>query len=164
MLRRHFTVSLAASALPAAAAWAVDRTPVVLTVSGRVARPNDGARRVFDMPALAGLEQHEIATTTPWHRGVRRFSGPLLREVLADAGAQGDTLRAVALNDYRVEIPFDDVRRYDVIVARLLDGQPMAVRDKGPLFIMYPFDRQPDLRNAVYYSRCVWQLKALDVS
>jgi hypothetical protein len=40
----------------------------------------------------------------------------------------------------------------------------MAVRDKGPLFIMYPFDRRPDLRNAVYYSRCVWQLKALDIS
>jgi hypothetical protein len=84
--------------------------------------------------------------------------------VLAAAGAEGQTLRAVALNDYRVDIPADDARRYDVVIARLLDGQPMAVRDKGPLFIMYPFDRRPDLRNAVYYSRCVWQLKALDIS
>jgi len=160
MQRRHFTLGLLCA--PAAAADVTG--PVVLSISGRVSQPNDGARRVFDMAALAALTQHEIVTTTPWHRGTRRFSGPLLRDVLSEAGAQGQTLRAVALNDYRVDIPGDDARRYDVVIARLLDGQPMAVRDKGPLFIMYPFDRRADLRNAVYYSRCVWQLKALDVS
>lgn len=160
MQRRHLTLGLLC--LPAAAADLAG--PVVLAVGGRVSQPNDGVRRVFDMAALAALPQREIVTTTPWHRGTRRFSGPLLRDVLAAAGAQGQTLRAVALNDYRVDIPADDAHRYDVVVARLLDGQPMAVRDKGPLFIMYPFDRRPDLRNAVYYSRCVWQLKALDVS
>ena len=138
---------------------------VVLTVTGRLTRPNDGEqRRGFGMAALAALPQHHITTTPPWHRGTRRFSGPLLRDVLAAAGAQGKTLRAIALNDYRVDIPFDDAQRFDVVLARLLDGQPMSVRDKGPLFVMYPFDRQPELRNAVYYSRCIWQLKILDVS
>jgi hypothetical protein len=162
MQRRRFTLGLLCA--PAAVAAADLAGPVVLTVGGRVSLPNDGTRRLFDMAALAALTQHEIVTTTPWHRGTRRFSGPLLRDVLAAAGAEGQTLRAVALNDYRVDIPADDARRYDVVIARLLDGQPMAVRDKGPLFIMYPFDRRPDLRNAVYYSRCVWQLKALDIS
>ena len=35
-------------------------------------------------------------------------------------------------------------------LARLLDDKPMPVRDKGPLFIIYPFDSKPELRNAVY--------------
>jgi hypothetical protein len=38
------------------------------------------------------------------------------------------------------------------------------VREKGPLFVMYPFDRVPELRNAVYYSRCIWQLREIEVS
>jgi hypothetical protein len=163
LLQRRRLLLAAAAALAAAPARATDARPV-LVVSGRITRPNDGERRLFTMADLAELPQHQITTTTPWHRGTRRFSGPLLRDVLAAAGAQGQTLRAVALNDYRVDIPIGDVQRYDVVLARLLDGQPMSVREKGPLFIMYPFDRQPELRNAVYFSRCVWQLKSLDVT
>ena len=45
----------------------------------------------------------------------------------------------------------------------MLDGTPMPVRDKGPLFAVYPFDAQPELRNAVYYSRSAWQLKSIEV-
>ena len=63
--------------------------------------------------------------------------------MLGAVGAQGRTLRAIALNDYKVDIPFDDVRTIDVVMARLLDGRPMPVRDKGPLFIIYPFDDRP---------------------
>jgi hypothetical protein len=83
--------------------------------------------------------------------------------VLAAAGAQGSVLRLVALNDYRVDMPFDDAQRYDVMLARLLDGRPMAVRDKGPLFVIYPFDTVPELRSATYYSRSAWQLRTIDV-
>jgi hypothetical protein len=39
----------------------------------------------------------------------------------------------------------------------------MAVREKGPLFIIYPFDSAPELKNARYYSRSAWQLKAIEV-
>jgi hypothetical protein len=50
-----------------------------------------------------------------------------------------------------------------VLLARLLDDEPMAVRDKGPLFIVYPFDAKSELRNALYYSRSAWQLKSIEV-
>ena len=117
----------------------------------------------FDMAMLAAMPQHRFSTATPWYANTRRFAGPLLRDVLASAGAQGETLRLIALNDYRVDMPFLDAQRFDVVVARLLDGQPMAVRDKGPLFVIYPFDSQRELRSAVYYSRCAWQLRQIDV-
>ncbi|MEO6409595.1 MAG: hypothetical protein ABIO45_12700, partial [Burkholderiaceae bacterium] len=55
-------------------------------------------------------------------------------------GAAGGDLRAVALNDYRADIPAEDVQRDEVMVAYLLDDEPMRVRDKGPLVVIYPFD------------------------
>ncbi len=153
---------LAGAALPARALEA-PAGPVVLTVSGRVALPNVGREAHFDMPMLAALPQHGFSTRTPWYAQARRFSGPLLRDVLAAAGAQGTLLRLTALNDYRVDMPMQDAQRHGVIVARLLDDKPMAVRDKGPLFVIYPFDANHELRSAIYYSRSAWQLKAIDV-
>jgi len=125
--------------------------------------PNDGKAAQFDMGLLEQLPQTSFSTATPWYTQPRKFTGPLLRDVLARAGASGTTLRAVALNDYWVDIPFDDVVRHDVIVARLLDDKPMAVRDKGPLFVIYPFDARPELRTPVYYGRSAWQLRSIEV-
>jgi hypothetical protein len=164
--RRRFVQAgsalLLAAALPARA---LERPigPVVLTVSGRVRTPNDGADAQFDMAMLATLPQTSFSTRTPWYAKARRFTGPLLRDVLAAAGAQGTLIRLAALNDYKVDMPYDDAQRHDVIVARLLDDKPMAVRDKGPLFVIYPFDARPELRGAVYYSRSAWQLRTIDV-
>jgi hypothetical protein len=136
---------------------------VVLTVSGTLTTPNRGDRAVFDMAMLAKLPQHSFSTKTPWYPGPRKFTGPLLRDVLAAAGAQGKTIEALALNDYKVTIPLEDATLHPVLLARLLDEQPMAVRDKGPLFIIYPFDADPQLNNTVYFSRSAWQVKALSI-
>lgn len=137
------------------------RGRVVLSISGQVSRVNAANRADFDIEMLAALPQRQLATHTPWHAGLQTFTGPLLRDVLAQAGAHGAKLVAVALNDYRCEIPFDDAVHFDVIVARLHNGEPMRVRDKGPLFIVYPFDSDAQLRSDRYYARSAWQLRSL---
>jgi hypothetical protein len=164
--RRTLTHGLLAAALLGQRAVQALEAPtgaVTLTLTGRLRWPNHAERALFDMAMLELLPQRDILAPTPWYAAPRKFTGPLLRDVLAAAGAHGKLLRAIALNDYRVDIPFDDVQRYDIVLARLLDDKPMPVRDKGPLFIMYPFDSRPELRNTVYFSRCAWQLKAIDV-
>jgi hypothetical protein len=152
---------------PAFLAQAAPSGAALLTVSGpRLGPPAQGGRVTFDRAALQRMAQHRVVTTTPWYSGTSEFSGPLLRDVLAAAGADvtaSGNARCTALNDYRVEIPLEDVRRYDVIVAHLLNGKPMSVREKGPLFVMYPFDEQQQLRTSMYYSRCIWQLKAIEL-
>lgn len=164
---RRALLRLGAAGLLAAAGpvRAIDRPagPVVLTIRGRVRQTNDAGAAHFDMAMLAALPQVQIQTRTPWYASARRFTGPLLRDVLAAAGAQGSTLRLTALNDYRVDMPWEDPQRHDVVVARLIDDKPMAVRDKGPLFVIYPFDERPELRSATYYSRAAWQLRTIDV-
>jgi hypothetical protein len=147
------------------AAWALEKPtgPVLLTLTGKLRSPNDGALAQFDMAMLERLPQTSFTTRTPWYSQPRKFTGPLLRDVLSAAGAHGSLLRAVALNDYWVELPIDDAAQFDVIVARLLDDKPMAVRDKGPLFVIYPFDSRPDLRNPIHYGRSAWQLRTIEV-
>jgi hypothetical protein len=66
--------------------------------------------------------------------------------------AQGETVTAVALNDYVTEIPMGDFTRYGVVLALKRNGAYMPVRDKGPLFIVYPYDTDSDLRHRRFYS------------
>ncbi len=169
MQRRHLLclAALGATLSRPARALEAPEGAVVLTLSGRVRSPNHHAqgepRALFDMAMLERLPQQSFVTRTPWYSQPRKFTGPLVRDVLTAAMAQGSTLRAMALNDYRVDIPVDDVQRYDVVLARLLDDKPMPVRDKGPLFIIYPFDDNSALRKALYYTRCAWQLKGIEI-
>jgi hypothetical protein len=135
-----------------------------LTISGKIDTPNKGTVAVFDMKMLEKLPQQTFSTRSPWFPDAVRFTGPLLRDVLAAAGAKGKTIMALALNDYKTEIPFDDVLRQDPIVARLMNDKPMPVRAKGPLFIVYPYDSKSELRSEIYYNRSAWQLKALTVN
>ena len=137
---------------------------VVLTVNGSVANANDNGAASFDLTLLQQLPQTSFSTKTPWYAQPRKFSGVLLRDLLAGVGAApGATIKAVALNDYRVDIPADDAARHGALLAYLLDDQPMSVREKGPLVIIYPFDDKPELRDAVHYSRAIWQLRSLEI-
>jgi hypothetical protein len=162
VLLRGAGAGMLAASVPA---WALEKPtgPVLLTLTGKLRSPNDGAAAQFDMAMLERLPQTSFTTRTPWYSQPRKFTGPLLRDILSAAGAHGSVLRAVALNDYWVELPIDDAAQIDVIVARLLDDKPMAVRDKGPLFVIYPFDSRPDLRNSIHYGRSAWQLRTIEV-
>ncbi|MGQ0711936.1 MAG: molybdopterin-dependent oxidoreductase [Rhodoferax sp.] len=139
----------------------VPQGKVVLTISGRVAQTNRSEGAGLSMAMLEKLPQRTFRTRTPWYPEPVEFTGPLLRDVLALVGAQGNTLVAVALNDYKTEIPVQDAQQHDVVLARLMNGKPMPVRDKGPLFIVYPYDKGLDAE--VYYNRSAWQLKQLTV-
>jgi hypothetical protein len=157
-------VVLAVFACPATAdGLSEPKGRVVLTLSGQIGQPNRGSDAVFDMNMLETLPQHSFTTRTPWYDRPVRFTGPLLADVLAAAGAQGKTINASAINDYTIRIPLTDAKAHGVIVARLLDDQPMAVRDKGPLFVVYPFDSKATLRSSVYYERSIWQLKRMSI-
>lgn len=136
---------------------------VILTVSGRIGASNVAGQATFDMAMLEALPQHTFTTQTPWEKEPIRFTGPLLRDVLGLVRATGKEILATALNDYQVRIPIDDARRFSVIVAHRLNGQPMQVRDRGPLFIVYPFDSQPELKSMRYYERSIWQVRRLTI-
>jgi hypothetical protein len=135
----------------------------ILTLTGAIAHTNADGGATFDADMLAALPRQKIVTATPWYDGPRTFEGPLLRDLLAAVGATGRTLRVEALNDYAADLPFADALAYNVMIADRIDGEPIPVRDRGPLFIIYPFDQMPQLKTEQYYQRSVWQVKSIEV-
>jgi hypothetical protein len=164
--RRLFTVSTLLCALTlSSAALALDapKERPILVISGKIAAKNAGEVARFDMKMIEALPQHSFTTSTPWFDRPVKFTGPLLADVLAAVKASGSNVNAIAINDYQITIPAADATTFKVIVARLMDDQPMPVREKGPLFVIYPFDSDARLRTSIYYERSIWQLKALDI-
>lgn len=137
--------------------------PVILTVGGTIGNTNEAGAASLGRADLEALPQAAIATATPWTKGVRRFEGVRLSDLLAHLGAEGKTLKATALNDYKVEVPLADAERFGVLVAMRIDGEPMTVRDKGPLWLIYPLDDLPAAERPLAQTRMIWQLRSLRV-
>ena len=121
----------------------------------------DGEEHVLYLDELDAMEQVEFSTTTIWTEGTAVFSGVPVMHLLEAIGAQGSTLRMSALNDYAVEMPVADLEENAPIVATRMNGETMSVRNKGPYWIIYPFDSDPQFRTEANYARSVWQLKTL---
>lgn len=158
---------LASSALllarPGLAQDAAPTGKTILTISGKIGAGAAGTKVAFDLARLESLPQRSFTTQTPWQDKPVQFTGPLLRDVLASVKAQGSQLKAIALNDYKVSIPVSDSLRFDVVLALRINGELIPVRHKGPLFVVYPYDSDEELRNTLYYSRSIWQLKAIEI-
>jgi hypothetical protein len=122
-----------------------------------------GAPQEVDLAGLESLGVRTVVTATPWTEGTIRFEGVLLRDVIDAVAPEATMIRAIAINDYVVEIPVEDARRWDVIVASRADGERMRVRDKGPLWVIYPWSTDPELDQARYHNRSIWQLRALEL-
>jgi hypothetical protein len=135
----------------------------ILSVSGNIAQTNAGAEAHFDRDMLEALGTVSFETTTPWDKERVRFEGVPLGRLLDRLGASGSRLIAVALNDYAAELPIGDVSKYDVLLALKRNGEYMPVRNKGPIFIVYNFDSDPELKSQKFYSRSVWNIAKLEV-
>jgi hypothetical protein len=134
---------------------------VLLTVRGNLLHGDDVVP--LDRDALERLGPVELRTWTPWTDGEPVFRGVLVRDLLAELGAEGEVVVARALNDYHVTIPIAELERYDILLAFERDGLPLTRRDMGPLWIVYPWSDHPELDDRVSRQRSVWQLMELEV-
>ncbi|MBV2186629.1 MAG: molybdopterin-dependent oxidoreductase [Rhizobium sp.] len=146
-----------------AAALDQPKGPVILAIAGAVTQLNRDGMAVFDLAMLDALQGRRATMDTPWTQGEVEFSGPMLREVLKAAGAEGRRLVVQALNGYSIEVPMSDALSLDTILATRLDGKVMTVRTKGPSMLVYPFDQDRSLYNEKYFARSVWQIKQIEV-
>ena len=136
---------------------------IILTISGDIAKTNNGDKAEFDLDMLHALGTRALSVTTSWTDGTQEFSGVLMRHLMAAVGATGKMVEAVALNDYTYGIEIEDFSLYPVIVATKLNGKILKIRDKGPLWIVYPLDTFDEEQKEVIERRMVWQLRQLIV-
>lgn len=138
--------------------------PVILKVGGNIrsAEAVDGKVQ-FDLAKLQALPQSEIVTSNPWVDKPHKYRGPKLADMLAAVGADGKTVTLTALNSFQVRIEWDQIAKYDPILAWEDDGAVMKVRDKGPIWLMLPLDKHPELKNSEYTDMMIWQLDSIDI-
>ena len=131
---------------------------VVLTISGEIQNETREGIVILDRDMLMAMPKVQFTTSTIWTENAVEFTGVSLQHVLEHAGFQGAGIEAVALNDYKVEIPAREIEDGAPIIAYLMNGEEMSARDKGPLWIVYPYDEDAKFRSEVVYSRSIWQL------
>ena len=150
------------AALLSAGLVATAQAATVLTVTAVDA---SGAEIVTDyaIEDLAALPQVELWTDNDYIDAVSLFTGPRLRDVLPEGLTAEDEISLTALNDYSVTIPASDALSYDVILATTLNGKKMSVRDKGPIWVIYPMSDHSELQEASYNDRLIWQLARIGV-
>jgi hypothetical protein len=129
--------------------------PVVLTVTGQIGKTNRAAfdatqdlffkyhdrafERAFEFDAamLESLgESKALITYTGWPQPVR-VEGPLLRDVLAEAGAVTGKIRITALDGFATELDFKDLAEQNWIVALKADGRSLNIGQRGPCWVVY---------------------------
>jgi hypothetical protein len=171
--RRRVAVLAVSAALAAPVVWARDPAggpvaplrrpdgPPMLTIAGRIGATNQGETAIFDRSMLEEIGIDGFVTATPWYDGRTRFEGVPMARLMQAVRANGSLVTAIALNDYSTDIPMTDFALFGVLLAMRRDGRPMRANDKGPLFIIYPFDSRAELQSRTYYSRSAWSVAQL---
>lgn len=125
---------------------------------------SSGEEVLLDEAGLMALDQTEMLTTNEFVDTMTAFEGPLARDVVALIGAgPGDIIVLTAVNDYSIEVPFSDFLDYRVVFAHSTDGTRLSMRDKGPIWVVYPMSEHEELRDPKYNARLIWQLVKVEV-
>ncbi|MWB77284.1 molybdopterin-dependent oxidoreductase [Pseudooceanicola sp. 216_PA32_1] len=132
--------------------------PVILTIT-----KNGEETAALDRQGLEGLPVSDFTTTTIWTDGPQTFRGVRLAALLERLEVRDGTLSLVAANGYAIRIAVADIRPDGALLAYQRNGAPMSLRDKGPLWLVYPYDSDPSFRTEVKYANSIWQLDQIDI-
>lgn len=135
---------------------------VILTVSGAIGKTNTQAGAEFDLDLLKAMEWEEVNTFTSFTDGMQTFEGPRLSSLLDFVSASGTTIGASAINDYFVDIPVTHAENQGVILAVLHNGKAMTVRDKGPIWVIYP-QSEDEAKLKRFDNEMIWQLISMEI-
>ncbi|MDP5216029.1 hypothetical protein Q5Y75_02245 [Ruegeria sp. 2205SS24-7] len=139
--------------------------PVLVTLGGDLATSNLPARGEddgglfgfldityangmgFDANALGAMEQYELTVPfgPPGQAVDRAMTGPRLADVMAQAGATGKIAIPIALDGYRAEISWEQIERFEPILATHADQKPLALGGYGPSVVIFPKVEDPAL-------------------
>nr|WP_181725001.1 molybdopterin-dependent oxidoreductase [Vibrio paracholerae] len=123
----------------------------------------DTPPKVFSLKELATvLPEVSFTTELPWIHGARRFTGFKVSDLLEYLQQdQVNSVTFMALNNYAANISIEDIQQYEPIVAYYMDGNEMQIRHKGPFWLVYNLNKNPKLKNSVYYTHMVWQISQI---
>lgn len=123
---------------------------------------NHGHKAQFSLEQLLAHADKEIVTNTPWTDDNTKFVGVSAKALLQIIGVDKADLKVTALNNYWSTIPYDDIEKYNPLFAVKKNDTVMSVRDKGPIWVIYPLSEFNQVNNEVLHSRMVWQVSQIE--
>lgn len=136
---------------------------VILTITGAMNAGNTAEGAVFDRALLESLGTVSFETSTQWTEGVSEFKGISLYRLLDQIGAKPSSLEVIAINEYQVAVPATDAVDGGPILAWQQSGKLLSLREKGPLWLIYPYDKTASYRTDEIYARSVWQVVKINL-
>ena len=154
--------------------------PVLLTVTGAITETNRGPvdpeldklfvfnevsfekAKEFDLSDLEKLPQAVVHADFPKGGAETEFSGPLLEDVLAAAGAAGEKVTVRAMDGYSVEVPLEEMVGKGAVVALERDGKALGIGGFGPTQIVFPRRERADLAD-MPDDWWIWQIYHISV-
>ncbi len=136
---------------------------VILTVTGPMQHTNIPNGAEFDIDMLRSIGSVTVSTTTPWTDGVQVFAGVPMNQLLKAIAAAPGSMTVTAINEYQVVIPASDAVDGGPILAWEQNGKQLSIREKGPLWLIYPFDANADYQKEEIHARAVWQVVQIDL-
>jgi len=137
---------------------------VILTVTGKIGTTNQDKSIVMDRDMIESVGQIEYKVTDPFENKVYTYRGPMMSDLLNlwKVTQDAQTLKISALDDYEVDVPLAEVRKYPVIFALQQEGQYMPTSTRGPAMLVFPYDNFK-FDTTVYNNYWAWQIKSIDV-
>jgi hypothetical protein len=155
---------------------AADNKPNVLTIEKEPGKPV----ATYTVEELGkAFPSKTLETTTPWTNGEkRRYRGSSLKDILAKYGsADAKIVTGVALDGFEAKLETKEIKSYDPIIATEVDCvdadrlaatctkeqefRPLTDADRGPFYVVWPYNQLPKSSNADENYRWIWFLAAL---
>jgi len=113
----------------------------LLTVKGDIGKTNSGNNYIIDQ-ATFDSESVELTYNDPWMGDGLKYKGILLRDLadLVKAGSGVKTISLVATDGKAFDVAMADAQKYDIMLARWVDGQLLTEENGGPVKVAYPDD------------------------
>lgn len=155
----------------ASPAWSGSATPTPVKLAiAPAAEPvltvtTPTGKKRFSLADLEAMGLYRVTTRTFWPNDDGTYEGPLLSEVLKRAGLHdAAAVRIGALDGFSQILPRRDWRTWPILLATRRDGQPLTLRHKGPIRVVYPRDMAPELSDTVYRLRWVWLVESIEAA
>ena len=130
-----------------------------------VKKGSDMGDQTYSLDDLDKLTQVTVLTSNDFVDGPTRFEGPLARDVISRiGGADTGKARLIAANDYEIMVDISEFFTYDVVLATRENGELLSRRTKGPIWLIYPMSDHPELQDASFNARLIWQLVRMELN
>ena len=139
---------------------------VVLTLYGDLTVKNVRDTLQFDMPTLERLGLVKYTIYDPWLKSEVTYTGVLMSELGKFVGDMDSATKVhiTAPDDYQVDIPFTEIKKWPVLLATQADGEYMSIENSGPTRIVFPYHAYPEIDPVKYNDLWIWNIKSMEIN